>query len=213
MTDPTVRAQALRASMVSQGVLEGGIRIPNTVGDMHVNVDLRAGQITCHVDLEAPKEGRPATRVNWLLKQLRQAPDTVRVEAFTTHQRGPGATAMVPDIRANPTTLVADAKKELRSFRIAMTVPMGSKRGRGRGAFIDSLLAAVDGFYGDVLQHLKAWAAAPPKMREPVETPPVSPKSLASTAQSSQDGPERVQDERADYRSINRQTADRAARN
>ena len=70
---------------------------------------------------------------------------------------------------------------------------MGTKRGRGRGALIDSVLDAVDTFYSDVLQHLKAWSAAPPKMREPVEAPPVSPPSLASTAQSSQDGPEPVE--------------------
>jgi hypothetical protein len=194
VTDPTVRAQALLNSLVGQGVFGGGIRIPNTVGDMHVTVDLRAGQITCHVDLEAPKDGRPATRVNWLLKQIRQAPDNVRVEAFTTQQRGPGATAMVSAIREDATTVIADPKKELRSFRIAMTVPMGTKRGRGRGALIDSLLEAVDSYYGDVLQHLKAWAAAPPKMREPVEAPPVVPKSLASTALSSQDGTEPVPD-------------------
>jgi hypothetical protein len=67
---------------------------------------------------------------------------------------------------------------------------MGTKRGRGRGAYIDSLIEAVDAFYADVLQHLKAWSAAPPRMREPAETPPVSPPSLAATAQSSQDGAE-----------------------
>ena len=49
-----------------------------------------------------------------------------------------------------------------------MSGPMGIKRGTGRGAFIDSVLDLVDAFYGDVLQHLKAWSAAPPKMREAV---------------------------------------------
>lgn len=189
-SDPARRQQSLIGSLISEGVLEGGISIPATVGPMRVCVDMRAGQITCHVDLDAPKEGRPATRVNWLLKQLRQAPDTLRVEASAAYQRGPGAAELLSEVRQTPGRLIADPKKELRTFRVAMTTPMGAKRGRGRGAFIDSLLTAVDTFYADVLQHLKAWSASPPRMREPVETPPVTPRSLAATAQSSQDDPE-----------------------
>jgi hypothetical protein len=46
-----------------------------------------------------------------------------------------------------------------------------------------------------VLQHLKAWSAAPPKLRETAPTPsdaePLSP-SLTSTSYSSQDGAEQV---------------------
>jgi len=69
---------------------------------------------------------------------------------------------------------------------------MGAKRSRGRGAYIDSVLGAVDQFYGDVLQHLKVWSAAPPRLREPIEPPPTTPVALVSTAQSSQDGAEPV---------------------
>jgi len=70
---------------------------------------------------------------------------------------------------------------------------MGVKRGTGRGAFIDSVLDLVDTFYGDVVQHLKAWAAVPPKMRDAVPPVPAEPPVLTSTALSSQDGPEPVE--------------------
>ena len=66
---------------------------------------------------------------------------------------------------------------------------MGAKRGRGRGAFIDSVLGLVDTFYADVVQYLKAWSASPPRMRE-ADAEPVKPSSLSSTSLSSQDGPE-----------------------
>jgi hypothetical protein len=69
----------------------------------------------------------------------------------------------------------------------ALTSPMGTKRGRGRGSFIDAVLAAIDGFYADVVQQLKAWTAAPPRMREVADEQPVPP-ALPSTALSSQDG-------------------------
>jgi hypothetical protein len=71
-------------------------------------------------------------------------------------------------------------------FRVAVSTPMGAKRGRGRGSFIDSVAEAINSFYGEVMQNLKAWTATPPKLRE-IPTVP-EPPSLASTALSSQDG-------------------------
>lgn len=188
--DPAGRTAALAASLASTGTLTGAVRIPNAVAPLHVTTDLRAGQVTCHVDVDAPKQGRPATRVNWLVRQLRQAPDSVRVEAFAAYSRGDAPAGLLGALRTDPAGLIGDGKQELRTFRVALSRNLGSKRGRGRGSYIDSVLDAVDEFYAEVLQHLKAWTAAPPRMREPVEKPPVSPASLASTAQSSQDGAE-----------------------
>ena len=76
---------------------------------------------------------------------------------------------------------------------MATSATLGTKRGRGRGAFIDSVLGAIDSFYAEVLGDLKAWSAAPPKMRqvspaELVDIEPTRPASLASTDFSSQDG-------------------------
>jgi hypothetical protein len=192
LADPALRAQSLLDSLVSSGQLSGAIRIPNTVAPVNVTADLRAGQVTCHVDIEAPKDGRPTTRVNWLVRQLKAAPENLRLEAFVANGRGAGAAELLGTVRENPASLVTDPKKELRSFRVAMTAPMGAKRGRGRGAFIDSVLDLVDSFYGDVVQHLKAWSAAPPRMRE-ADPEPTEPPTLSSTSLSSQDGAEPVE--------------------
>ncbi len=191
LSDPAVRTQALVDSMVSTGTMQGAIRIPDTVGLLVVTVDLRANRVACHVDLDAPREGRPATRVNWLVRQLRNAPESVRVEAFTAHQRGPGQADLLRVVREDPSVLVGDGQRELRSFRVAVTSATGSKRGRGRGTFIDSVLDTVDGFYGEVMQHLKAWSATPPRLREPLVEPLVETETaLDSNALSSQDGAE-----------------------
>ena len=186
--DPTVRGAALVDSLAKDGRLSGGIRIPNAVAPVHLDVDLRAGRVTCWIELDAPKEGRPATRVNWLVRQLKNAPEGLRVEAVAAHSRGPGAVSLLKDVRLDPAVLVQDPKRELKSFTLALTAPLGTKRGRGRGAAIDSVLVAVDTFYGDVLQHVKAWTAAAPKMREPAEAPAGTAPALVSTALSSQDG-------------------------
>jgi hypothetical protein len=190
LADPSLRTQALITQLVERGSMSGAIRIPDAVGDLVVIADLRAGRISCHVDVEAPKHGRATTRVNWLVRQLANAPEVVRVEAFAAHARGAGAAELLKSVRKEPRLLIPASDKELRSFRVALTTSMGSKRGRGRGSFIDSVITAVDTFYEDVIQTLKAWSAAPPKMREPevAEAETGLSPALVSTALSSQDG-------------------------
>ena len=186
--EPALRAQALLSRMVDQGQLYGSIRIPHAVAAIQVVADLRAGRITCSVDIDAPREGRSTTRVNWLVRQLKGAPDAVRVEAFAVNARGAGSAELLGRVREDPSALVTDPKRELRSFSVALSAPMGVKRGRGKGTFIDSVLDLIDTFYADVVQHLKAWSASPPKMREHVQVPD-QPPVLVSTSLSSQDGP------------------------
>lgn len=196
LADPALRAQALTQMLCQTGQLTGAIRIPDTVGQLVITADLRAGKVTCHVDLDAPREGRPTTRVNWLVRQLKNAPDSTRVECFNSHSRGSSAAELLATIRENPASLVTDPTRDIRTFRVAAASGLGTKRGRGRGCFIDSVLAGIDSFYAEVLQDLKAWSAAPPKLRP--ATPPgadgevARPFSLSSTDFSSQDGPSAV---------------------
>lgn len=195
--DPTLRAQALTQMLCQTGQLVGAIRIPDTVGQLVVTADLRASKVTCHVDLDAPREGRPTTRVNWLIRQLKNAPDAARVESFNSHARGSSAAELLAAIRETPGLLVTDPNREIRTFRVATARALGTKRGRGRGAFIDSVLAACDDFYAEVLQDLKAWSATPPKMRPAspasLDVEPTKPSSLSSTDYSSQDGPSELE--------------------
>jgi hypothetical protein len=190
LTDPASRALALATQLASTGTLTGGIRIPGAVGALSVTADLRAGRVICHVDVEAPRAGRQSTRVNWLVRQLKDAPDSTRIEAFAMHARGAGAAELLLRVRQDPTVLIGDPGKDLRAFRVAQSSTAGSKRGTGRGAFIDSVLDAVDAFYEQVIQNLKPWMPAPPRLRSDEDTYPAEPvtPSLVSTAISSQDG-------------------------
>ncbi|GAA2497692.1 stress response protein [Winogradskya humida] len=192
LADPGARTQGLATQLITTGTMTGGLKIPGAVGPLLVTADLRAGRITCQVDVDAPKEGRPATRVNWLIRQLKNAPDSLRLEAFAMHSRGAGNAELLRVVRESPTAIIGDPAKELRAFRVAQLSAAGTKRGTGRGSFIDSFIAAIDDFYENVLQNLKPWMSAPPRLRsldEPVLVEPVA-AALISTAISSQDGPE-----------------------
>jgi hypothetical protein len=195
LTDPALRSQTLVTGLASTGVLQGSIRIPGTVAPLVLTADVRTGRVTCHVDIAAPREGRPTTRVNWVVRQLQAAPDGIRLEAFIAHGRGENAAELLGRVRADPALLVGDPKKELRSFRVAASYPMGSGRANGRGGVITSVVTAVETFYEDVMQHVKAWTASPPRMRDLPEVREPVPGGLISTAMSSQDGPELSTDE------------------
>jgi hypothetical protein len=192
LAEPQLRVQSQVAELAGAGTLSGGIRVPGAVGTLRVVADLRAAKVSCHVDVDAPREGRPTTRVNWLTRQLKTAPEGIRIEAFTRHGRGAGACELLNSVRNDPSALVLDPQKEIRAFRVALGFPMGGKRGSGRGSFIDSVLKAVNTFYEEVVQNLKPWAPAPPRVRvdETFAPPEDVPRSLVSTAPSSQDGGE-----------------------
>ncbi|MGH3446869.1 MAG: hypothetical protein ACRDQA_20230 [Nocardioidaceae bacterium] len=164
--DPQVRSDQLVETLASTGRLTGTISIPDTVGPLVVTADLRAGQVICQVTLPAPKKGRSLTRVNWLLRQLKSAPGDIRVEASVVRQRGPGAAELLGALREDPRLVITDSQRELRSFTVARAQPMGSKRGAGRGSFIESVRHGVEEFYGEVLQNLRAWTPPTPKLPE-----------------------------------------------
>lgn len=200
LADPASRLQNHVDDMARDGRLHGSLRIPDTVGPLDVVVDLRARQVTCSVDVDAPRDGRPTTKVNWLTRQLKNTNDRVRLEATVANQRGKGASELLGKVREDPGSLILNPTKTLRTFTIATNHPMGVKSGRGTGAFIDGFLTAVDSFYGEILQSLKAWSAKPPAMRNPTEVTELAKnqgvkESLIATAQSSQDGPEEVWEE------------------
>lgn len=186
--DPSIRIASTASTLVKTGSLRAAIRIPNAISDMTITADLRASKVTCAFEISAPREGRATTRINWLTRQLKDAADATRIEAFVQHGRG-GAAELLRDVRENPARLVIDPNKDIRSFAVAQIHPLGAKRLKGRGSFIDSVLDAIDGTYADVGQRLKAWAASPPRLRsdDEIETQPGIPSDLISAALSSQD--------------------------
>lgn len=169
VAEPTLRFAAQTQSLVGQGLLTGTLKIPDAVAPIDISADLRAGRVVVSVEVDAPREGRAATRVNWLVRQLRDAPDGLRLDAFTTGSRS-STSDLLRVVRESQSVLIADPKREFRTFRVAATSPLGIKRGIGRGGFIDSVLAALDGFYATVVQQLQPWSAKAPQLPRTART-------------------------------------------
>jgi hypothetical protein len=65
---PDERIGVAAKRLADDGVLECSIQVPDAVGPIGVEANLRTRRLTTTVEIQAPKEGRPKTRVNWLLR-------------------------------------------------------------------------------------------------------------------------------------------------
>jgi hypothetical protein len=163
----SARLDEVTKDLADDGVLESTFRIPDAVGDLSLLVDLRARQTLTSVSITAPGEGRPKSRITWLLRQLADAPDDLRIEVDYPNARDTIA-ELLGDVRDDAERLLysADTKRAPRSFIVTLAGPMGTKRGKAEGSFVRFCRAQTFDFYRDYVQDLKAWQARAPKLRE-----------------------------------------------
>jgi hypothetical protein len=161
--DPSARLGRFVGELVAGGTLSGQLRIPDSIGDIDVCCDLRAGTVSVSVEAVAPQGGRLPTRVNWLVRQLGDAPSQLRVDGLLSGTKA-STSELLSTLRDDPAVLIDPQKRDFRAFRITAVSQLGTKRGTGRGAFIDSVLSAVDGFYESVVQSLRPWAPKAPQL-------------------------------------------------
>ncbi len=154
--------------LADDGTMSASLKVPDAVGNLRVEADLRTKKVTTSVDVEAPREGRPKTRVNWLLRQLKQADGGLRIDVRFANTRETAST-MLADVVENPELLLSptDPKRDPRTFRIALTRQMGSKRGKEAGSFARETRQQAIDFYRDVVQDLREWQAPAPKLPIP----------------------------------------------
>lgn len=163
--------ESLLAALQDDGKLTGSFRVPGAVGPIDVEADLRARQTRANVKVNAPKEGRPLTRVNWILRQLGKAPKDLRVEVRFARTKETTA-LLLDDALKEPKALLSpsDSKREPRSFSLSLARPLGTKRGRGERSFVLETRRQVVGFYGGLVEDLTAWQPKAPKLSSK-ETP------------------------------------------
>ncbi|MEJ7650074.1 MAG: TerD family protein [Nakamurella sp.] len=161
--DGTTRAQQLADS----GQLFGSIRVPGAVDVLVITNDLRSERVGVSVQVDAPRDGRPLTRINWLLRQIPEARDALRVEALLTGGRGLSTAELLGSVRKKPELLVPADGRDIRAFRLTLELPMGTKRNSGTGGVIRSVHQATTYLYAEVVQHLRPWNAKPPQLTAP----------------------------------------------
>jgi hypothetical protein len=188
--DPPARKDATVKELVETGRLSASLRVPDAVAPIDVQVDLRARLVTTSIVVQAPKDGRPRTRIKWLLRQLKNPPGQLRAEA-TFPLIKESTSQLVSAAQENPDLLLwgRDPQREPRSFRVALPHEMGAKRGKGPGSFVSDTKKQVADFYREVVQQVKPWAAGAPKLPQPPDPgePLASPRPPDFTAVEARD--------------------------
>jgi hypothetical protein len=107
----------------------------------------------------------------------RDSTDDLRVDVSFANTRET-TSCLLSEARESPKNLLSptDPKREPRSFTLALSSPMGTKRGKGQGSFVrETRKQAVD-FYRELVQNLRGWQPTAPKLpEEPSEKPPETP--------------------------------------
>lgn len=168
-TDVRQRASALIDSLCSMGTLSGALRIPHTAGDLRVEADLRARQLTASLDVGAPLDKGAKGRMSWLVNQLRDAPGEVDIEVFAKNART-STNADLNQTRDDRYAPLDAGRTEPYRFRIVMRAEMGMGRKTGTRSpgFITTVLNLINNFYGDVVQQITPWQRPAPKLtRQP----------------------------------------------
>ncbi len=158
------RLKSAVRQLADEGTMHSAIRVPEAVGPIEIEANLRTGQLTTSVAIDAPRDRkRPTARVNWLLRQLKDAPDSLRIDARLARVRE-GRSELLGDCRNDPACLLPpdDPKREPHSFVLASTRPMGRKNGRADGSFAAETCRQATGFYRELVQDLR-----PPQPKAP----------------------------------------------
>jgi hypothetical protein len=172
--DARHRASALIDTLCANGTLSGGVRIPNTAGDLALDADLRARQLTASVEIAAPQDKGGRGRVSWLVGQLTGARGDLVIEAYPKNART-GTWATLDQTREDRFAPLDDAHLEPHRFKIVMRSEMGLGRSTGTRSpgFIKTVLDLIEAFYGTVVQQITPWQAPAPKLKQQAPMPEV----------------------------------------
>ena len=166
----STRDSRLRENADSLGdsvTLFATIKVPDAAAPVEIEANLAARQVTTFARVPAPKEGRAKTRINWILRQLRDTPSDLRIEVHFSNVRAT-TSDMVESVRSRPESLLLadDTKREPTAFTLALTRDMGGKRGKSKGSFAAESMEQTLAFYGDVLQKVTRWTPPAPKLKK-----------------------------------------------
>ena len=162
LDDQATRLQKQAAGLAKTGQLSGALVVPNAAVPLEITVDLRANRIDVKATVIAPTDRRVSARVTWLLNQLKAAPPTLGIVANVA-RKSAGRSFALSALLEDPKAIVEQSHADIRSFTVKLSQPAGTKRGQGKGSFVNSVTSLVDAFYTDVVQPLKPWTPPAPK--------------------------------------------------
>lgn len=178
--DPRLRTKEFVDSLCNGGTLAGSLRIPDTIGDIELVADLKARQNIVSVTFDAPSDKGAKGRVGWLIRQLDDAPGGLVIESYAKNAKN-GIAASLGAVRDDPMLLLGPDKKEPAKFKLVARTELGANRRAGKKpGFVQSMVASIESFYGDILQDLVEYVPKAPKLKPTPELSRMPERELQS---------------------------------
>lgn len=118
--------------LAEAGSLEAVLRVPDAVGPITIQVDLHSRRTLTSVSIDAPGEGRAKPRINWLLRQLGDAPDGLRIEAAYPNARQTTRELLAAVRETQTSSSIRKTPRDPRGRRRNARPPDGAKARQGR---------------------------------------------------------------------------------
>ena len=166
--DPVARVKKDCEDLVKTLALTCELDIPNAVSPLKVTADLQRRTLDCSMSLNAPKDKqRASSRLNWLLRQLKQTDvEDVFIRAYTMG-RGNNPQVKLSEVRENPDALLVIEGNQIQpvAFDVILSRDLAGKFS-GRNTFIQAVEETVKQFYIAAGQCLEAWTPPAPKVKK-----------------------------------------------
>ncbi|MCK4548344.1 MAG: hypothetical protein KAW17_12985 [Candidatus Eisenbacteria sp.] len=170
--DSQLHLERLIANARANGALSGVLRIPGAAGDIQIDLFLHSRSVRYGLEVAAPTEGRQATRVKWLSRQLRRLDlpsDLVVIAEWTA--RGLLTSAPATQFVADPPMLLVDRNgaalpKDVnpKRFQVQWTTNLLVGRGRSSAPVLEGISKGLEDFYLRVVEGLVPFVPRAPRL-------------------------------------------------
>ena len=178
-SEPYLHVDRLVEEACVSGSLSGALVVPDAAGDVRIEVFLHSKSVRYAVVVEAPTEGRQATRLRWLGRQLRRLPDLPGDLLVTVvwSKRGLTSTCaagnFVQDVAAasvDPQGVLIDKSLMPRRFVVHTTGGLQAARGRSTARVAAGITEGLRHFYRGVVEGLVPYVPPAPRLPREAET-------------------------------------------
>jgi hypothetical protein len=174
--EPGIYLERLIKEARANEVLSGALKIPDAAGDLRVDVFLHSRSVRYGLELQAPEEGWQATRVNWLVRQLRGIDDLPTDLQVSIGWSSWGLLTAGPVSR-----LLADASTFMRDqagvripkdtmpkrFLIQWTTNLQACRSRSNAPVLEGISRGLEDFYRVLMERLVPYVQPAPQLLKP----------------------------------------------
>lgn len=175
--DTALRIKRLLDLALATSQLPGEFRIPDAAGDLSVAVLLSSQLMQCSIALNASTEGKPLTRIKWLLRQLQSAaaaddeevPNNLLIQV--NWGWGQSSQAKFEDTKDRADILLYDGNgqpipkdAQPRSFTLLLTRKICKGKGRSTVPVLEDIQKGIEEFYSCIVERLRPYVPRAPEL-------------------------------------------------